>query len=320
MEERQVSISISISTSISIKPLDMQTSRHPDIQTCKLTFLHTLYSLLSPFPCILYSAEYLNERPIGTPQTGWNFVAQSRRWMPAELAGLLWFGVDDSSTTAHFPIYGSCTSVPQSYAGKGAQDGVTPPILTFNMQTAFTAFNLVANWAYSRWDLIYPDVLARVLLVEAHFQEAIQQLDKAALHKYETEGASAAVAMVTLQCAQFGDSLVAQVKCTSYLNSLYLLSLIHSLNHTITHSLASSQWNAFFGELFVKYRDGYVISAGESQSCGCSVGEGAYPQQWLDRIVSDTGTHYQVPSEALQGARGKGAVRDHRKLELLSRR
>ena len=42
---------------------------------------------------------YLNERPIATPQTGWNFVAQSRRFVPRELAGLLWFGVDDSSNT-----------------------------------------------------------------------------------------------------------------------------------------------------------------------------------------------------------------------------
>ena len=54
---------------------------------------------------------FLHERPIATPQTGWNFVAQSRSWMPRQLAGLLWFGVDDSSTTVRFPIYGSATKV-----------------------------------------------------------------------------------------------------------------------------------------------------------------------------------------------------------------
>ena len=42
---------------------------------------------------------YLHERPVGTQQTGWNFVAQSRSWVPRELAALMWFGVDDSSTT-----------------------------------------------------------------------------------------------------------------------------------------------------------------------------------------------------------------------------
>jgi len=36
----------------------------------------------------------------GTQQTGWNFVATLRPWMPDGLKGVLWFGVDDSSTTA----------------------------------------------------------------------------------------------------------------------------------------------------------------------------------------------------------------------------
>jgi dipeptidase len=63
--------------------------------------------------------DYVHERPIGTPQTGWNSVAQSRKWMPREFAALLWFGVDDSSTTVRFPIYGSATRVPENFAGKG---------------------------------------------------------------------------------------------------------------------------------------------------------------------------------------------------------
>lgn len=42
---------------------------------------------------------------------------QSRRWLPAPISGLLWFGVDDSSTTVHFPIYGSAVQVPTAFAG-----------------------------------------------------------------------------------------------------------------------------------------------------------------------------------------------------------
>lgn len=99
-------------------------------------------------------SEYLNERPIATQQTGWNFVSQSRAWMPTELSGLMWFGVDDSATTVRFPVYGSATRVPLAFAGKGAQDGVTPPLMEFDDERAFDIFNLVANWAYSRWDLM----------------------------------------------------------------------------------------------------------------------------------------------------------------------
>ena len=38
----------------------------------------------------------------GTQQTGWNFVSSLRPWMPDGLKGVIWFGVDDSSTTARY--------------------------------------------------------------------------------------------------------------------------------------------------------------------------------------------------------------------------
>jgi len=237
------------------------------------------------------TAEYLHERPIATPQTGWNFVGQSRRWMPRELSGLLWFGVDDSSTTAHFPIYGSATSVPASYAGKGPQDGVTPPVMFFNMQSAFTIFNLVANWAYSRWDVIYPELKANIVAVESQFQSVIHELDQLAVNKYNSEGPAAAVALVTEQCTNFGNSLV-------------------------------MQWNELFGKLFMKYRDGYIIEVDDSnQACGCAPGNAPYSAQWNDRIVKDTGSHYRIPDES-QMVRGSKATsaRSASKLKLLARR
>jgi len=112
---------------------------------------------------------YFNERPISTQQTGWNFVGQSRAWMPKELSGLLWFGVDDSATTVRFPIYGSATRVPKGFAGKGAQDGVTTPLTVFDTTKAFTVFNLVANFAYSNWNLVSPDLLAKITSIETEY-------------------------------------------------------------------------------------------------------------------------------------------------------
>jgi hypothetical protein len=53
-----------------------------------------------------------------------------------------------------FPVYGSVTRVPLAFAGKGAQDGVTPPMMEFDDERAFDVFNLMANWVYSRWDLM----------------------------------------------------------------------------------------------------------------------------------------------------------------------
>src|SRR5687767_4389600 len=85
------------------------------------------------------------------------------------MAALMWFGIDDSSTSVHFPVYGSVTKVSAGWAGLGPQDGVTPPLMTFSLDSAFYAFNLVANWAYSRWSVIYPDVYARILSKEATY-------------------------------------------------------------------------------------------------------------------------------------------------------
>jgi hypothetical protein len=39
------------------------------------------------------------------------------------MAALMWFGIDDSSTSVHFPVYGSSTRVSKGWAGKGPQDG-----------------------------------------------------------------------------------------------------------------------------------------------------------------------------------------------------
>jgi len=207
---------------------------------------------------------YFNERPIATQQTGWNFVAQSRRWMPPQLSGVLWFGVDDSSTTVHFPIYGSATTVPSTFAGKGPQDGVTTAMMTFSLQSAFYVFNLVANWAYTRWDLMYPELYQEITSREAAYMTALLEVDANALKLIDEKGMDSAVDYVTNFSTQVGNDL-------------------------------TQQWAVLFGKMFVKYRDGYVINANsESKSCGCSPNNGAYPQSWYDRIVTDTGSHYYM--------------------------
>ena len=81
--------------------------------------------------------KYFNERTIATQQTGWNFVAQIRPSMPRELAALIWFAVDDSSTSPRVPVYASSTTVAEPYAGKGTQDGVPGPMLKLDMKKAF---------------------------------------------------------------------------------------------------------------------------------------------------------------------------------------
>lgn len=234
--------------------------------------------------------QYLNERPVATQQTGWNFVAQVRPWLlGTPLAGIIWFGVDDSATTVRIPVYGAATHAPAPYAGIGAQDGKVSPMMKFDTKKAFYAFNLVANWAYSRWNLIYPDLLTKITRKEAEYTNMISTFDEKAMQLFKQDGYDAATEFLTQQSDLIGEALV-------------------------------SEWNVLFGELFVKYRDGYVITADPSDTnCGCKVDNGEYPNEWLGDIVQSTGDHYLVPpgAEALQSA-GRPASRS--KLDLLKRR
>lgn len=232
---------------------------------------------------------YYNERAIATQQTGWNFVSQSRKNVPPFMAGLLWFAVDESATSVHFPIYGSATRIPEAFAGKGAQDGVVTPIMEFSMETAFSVFNLVANFAYSRWNVIYPEVYNHIVEIESQYAKDVKALEKQAMTLYDNgSGAEReSIQMLTEYSVTCGNNLV-------------------------------REWRNFFGQLFVKYRDGYVITPNESnKACGCSVGNEAYSNQWLGRIVSDTGDRYLDPSSLSDTGKVKEGRQNQKPAHLL---
>jgi dipeptidase len=198
-------------------------------------------------------------------------VAQSRKWMPRQLAGVLWFGVDDAGTTVRFPIYGSATRVPKGFAGKGAQDGVVPPMMEFSIDSAFYVFNLVANWAYQRWDLIWPEVSQAINSKETQYIGEIAEIDKK---------------MVTMLQSVGSREDEKQAK----MNEVIEYTTSYSVE---TGNALVADWFKFFGKLFVKYRDGYVVSPNAAaENCGCSAVSASYPQSWFDRIVKDTGSHY----------------------------
>ena len=96
--------------------------------------------------------EYCMERAIGTQQTGWHFVSQSRAGMPDPVGGVLWFGTDDTNTSVYMPFYCSMTEIPLELR----ED--TADLLTFSDNSNFWMTNWVANQAYNRYDLMIPDI------------------------------------------------------------------------------------------------------------------------------------------------------------------
>ena len=128
-------------------------------------------------------------------------------------------------------------------------------------------FNLVSNWAYTRWDAIYPDVLSEILTHEKEYFALVEETDRKAL--------------VLLS----HDSSIAQ-------GVEYLTKVTESVGEALL-----ADWVSFFGRLFVKYRDGYVTTAKSSVTapvCGCDTSSLPYQDAWYNRIVADTGDVYKV--------------------------
>ena len=96
----------------------------------------------------LDSVQYWYERPTATQQTAWSFVAQMR----ANKRGIFWFGVDDAACSCYAPMYCCINHIPECFA-EGNGDSYT-----FSYTSAWWTFNLVANWAYTKYNRMYPHV------------------------------------------------------------------------------------------------------------------------------------------------------------------
>jgi hypothetical protein len=70
-------------------------------------------------------------------------------------------------------------------------------------------------------------------------------------------------------------------------------------------------WFALFGQLFVKYRDGYITTAApEVPVCGCSTSSVKYQDEWYNRIAEDTGDLYLVPEGDTSSTTASRAYRE----------
>lgn len=124
---------------------------------------------------------YFNERAIATQQTGFSFIAQLRSDVPAPMKGVLWFGVDDASSTVYVPIYGGIKEVPPCFkVGNGN-------MLEFSWTSAFWIFNWVTNMSYSRYSYIHEDVVKIQKELEDGFEKSLPLADKKAIALYATD-------------------------------------------------------------------------------------------------------------------------------------
>jgi dipeptidase len=222
---------------------------------------------------------YVNERSAGVQQTGFSMVAQMRSWLPSPVGGLMWFGVDDADSVVHTPIYSASTSTPKPYTCTNPDNSVpNGDLLTFDFNSAFWVFNLVTNYAYPRYNTIHPEVRQKILQYRSFYTAEIPAIDQTAMNMYKS-------------------------------NPTQALDFVTSFSVTTAEALVAD-WQGFFGYLFTKYMDGNIKTPSPT-SLNPNCQQPGYSATWYQRIVNDTGDHYEQPTSITLTAS------DYRKLRFL---
>ena len=182
---------------------------------------------------------YHNERPIGVQQTAWHLTSQMRKFLPNAIGTILWFGVDDTAHSVHVPFYNSVTRVSQAWADEGIQHvDDTKASLKVDFGKAWWMFNIVANYAYSRYNAISPVVQSEIVKIETQYFDATEKLEKEALQLINEGKTDDAVEMLTKFSENAGDDIVAH-----WLEFLEVIILfIQRLDEHKSTSSATCRW------------------------------------------------------------------------------
>lgn len=153
---------------------------------------------------------YTWERPISTQQTGFSFVSQSRSWLPDEIGGIYWYGLDDTYTTCYMPFYSCVNKVPKSL-NFGS-------ISKYSKKSAWWVFNFVANFANLKYSYMIKDIQKVQHKLENDSFETLPYIEKTAKDllkkdkgkaiKYLTEYCNYNAENVVENWRDFGDYLV----------------------------------------------------------------------------------------------------------------
>lgn len=216
----------------------------------------------SPLTYEVDSVEYCNERPIATQQTAFSFVAQMRSWLPNEIGGILWFGIDDAAQTIYFPFYSGHSVVPNEMAAGNGD------LHTFSWTSAFWIHNWVSNMVYTRYSDMSEDMKMVQFKLESSFVAQQPQIEERALalHKQSNE------------------------KAVQFLNE-YTNTLVEE---------GMAEWKKLGEYLMVKYVDGVIKPEVNGEFKKNPYGQPAnpirpgYSNEYYQRIIDQTGDKYKV--------------------------
>ena len=177
------------------------------------------------------------ERSIAIFRCAYCVVLQCRDDLPDWIGGRAWFAEDDPKTSCFIPFYCGITRLPECFQ-VGGRD-------RFERDSAFWAFNFVANWAELKYEYMAEDIRGKYTELEKAFFEELDDLEKTAFDVFRHKP-EAAREMLTDYCFERSQQTV------------------------------DAWWD--LGEMLIaKYSDGYINLPKTGQRVG-------YPRAWLDSV------------------------------------
>ncbi len=195
---------------------------------------------------------YSWERPISTQQACFVFVSQSRNYLPDEIGGVYWFGLDNPYTNFFAPFYASITDLPESYT--------VGTLKKFSKDSAWWAFNFVANYANLRWSYMIKDIQKVQKEIEDTEFELQPYIEKTALEIYKSGDKKLLTKFLTNYCVQNAENGI-------------------------------KKWWKLAERLITKYNDGYIQDEnGRPHSVG-------YPEYWLREEIKKHPKKFRLKEE-----------------------
>ena len=117
------------------------------------------------------------------------------------------------ATALYVPMYCGITAVPDCYREDNGS------LLEYSSTSAFWIFNWVANYAYSKYSYMYPDIKKVQSQWESNFNSLVPAMDKVSIGMNEND---ARVFLTNFSCSQAEASTAAWKKLGEYLLVKYM--------------------------------------------------------------------------------------------------
>ena len=118
-------------------------------------------------------------RPIARYYCSYYFVSQARDWLPNEIGGVLWFGLDNPENSLFVPVYCGITDVPESWK--------TLDRTKLDWNSAWWSFALVDDLVNQRYGDLKPKLDEVMIPIQNKYFQQQEAIEKAALELYNTD-------------------------------------------------------------------------------------------------------------------------------------